>query len=179
MGYPHAMSYTAPFVVKKDHGMMQGNHSALSNSGGASPTPILITTKARPRAHAAIKAAGVACQALPDGATIETGESDYEPDAVVNCGAPMADNATAAPNPTIVVEVLAPETATSDTGAKLVDYFQVPSVAHYVIVHATKRVITHHRRTADGIDTRIIVAGKLVMDPPGITITLEEIYDAG
>jgi Uma2 family endonuclease len=116
---------------------------------------------------------------LPDGATIETGESDYEPDAVVNCGPPMADNATAAPNPTIVVEVLSPGTVASDTGAKLVGYFQVPSVAHYLIVQATKRVITHHRRTADGIDTRIIVAGKIVMDPPGITIMLEEIYDAG
>jgi Uma2 family endonuclease len=127
----------------------------------------------------AIKVAGVACQALPDGATIETGECDYEPDAVVNCGAPMADNAIAAPNPTIVVEVLSPGTASSDTGAKLVGYFQVPSIAHYLIVHATRRVITHHRRTADGIDTRIIVAGKLVMEPPGITITLEDIYDAG
>jgi Uma2 family endonuclease len=127
----------------------------------------------------AIKIAGVACQALPDGAAIETGESDYEPDAVVNCGAQMADDATAAPNPSIVVEVLSPGTASSDTGAKLAGYFQVPSVAHYLIVHPTKRVVTHHRRTADGIDTRIIVAGEIVMDPPGITITLEEIYAAG
>jgi Uma2 family endonuclease len=126
----------------------------------------------------AIRAAGVPCQALPDGATIETGESDYEPDAVVNSGTPMADNATAAPNPVIVVEVLSPGTASLDTGGKLVDYFQVLTVAHYLIVHATKRVITHHRRTSDGIDTRIIVTGKLVMDPPGITVTLEEIYDA-
>jgi Uma2 family endonuclease len=78
----------------------------------------------------------------------------------------------------IVVEVLSPGTAVSDTGGKLVDYFQVPSVAHYLIVHATRRVVTHHRRTSDGIDTRIIVAGKLVLDPPGIAITLEEIYDA-
>jgi Uma2 family endonuclease len=127
----------------------------------------------------AIKTAGVACQALPDGATIETGESDYAPDAVMNCRAPTADNATTAPNPTIIIEVLSPRTVASDTGAKLVDYFQVPSVAHYLIVHATKRVITHHRRTSEGIDTRIVVAGKLVMYPPGITITLEEIYDAG
>ncbi|MGB8839671.1 MAG: Uma2 family endonuclease [Aliidongia sp.] len=128
----------------------------------------------------AIKTAGVACQALPDGATIETGESDYAPDVVMNCRAPMADNATTAPNPTIIIEVLSPRTVASDTGAKLVDYFQVPSIAHYLIVHAiTKWVITHHRRTSEGIDTRIVVAGKLVMDPPGITITLEEIYDAG
>ena len=40
----------------------------------------------------AVAAAGVDCQALPDGATVETGDSDCEPDAVVNCGAPMADD---------------------------------------------------------------------------------------
>ena len=126
----------------------------------------------------AIRAAGAPCQALPDGATVETGDSDYEPDAVVNCGAAMADDAIAAPNPVIVVEVLPPGTAAADTGGKLVGYFQVPSVVHYLIIHATKRVVTHHRRTSEGIDTRIIVAGEVEMTPPGITISLDEIYDA-
>jgi len=126
----------------------------------------------------AIRAAGVPCQALPDGATVETGESDYEPDALVNCGAAMADDAIAAPNPVIIVEVLSPGTAAADTGGKLVGYFQVPSITHYLIVHATKRVVTHHRRTSDGIDTRIIVAGSIEMTPPGVTISLDEIYDA-
>ena len=125
----------------------------------------------------AVRAAGVPCQALPDGATVEIGECDYEPDALVNCGAAMEDDAIAAPNPVIIVEVLSPGTRAVDTGAKLIDYFQVPSVAHYLVVHPTKRVVTHHRRTADGIDTRIIVAGRIEMDPPGITVSLDEIYD--
>jgi Uma2 family endonuclease len=127
----------------------------------------------------AIRTSGVPCQALPDGATIETGDSDYEPDALVNSGTPMADAAATAPNPVIIVEVLSPGTTGADTGAKLVDYFVVPSVVHYLIVHSTKRVIQHHRRTSDGVDTRIIAAGEIVMAPPGITITVEEIYDAG
>ena len=59
----------------------------------------------------AVADAGVPCQALPDGATVETGDSDYEPDALVNCGEPMADDAIAAPNPVIIVEVLSPGTA--------------------------------------------------------------------
>ena len=65
----------------------------------------------------AVAAAGVGCQALPDGATVETGDSDYEPDALVNCGEPMADDAVAAPNPVIIVEVLSPGMASTDTGA--------------------------------------------------------------
>ncbi len=32
---------------------------------------------------------GTFVQGLPDGATVETGDSDYEPDALVNCGEPM------------------------------------------------------------------------------------------
>lgn len=125
----------------------------------------------------AVAAAGVTCQALPDGATVETGESDYEPDALVNFGESMADDAVAAPNPVIVVEVLSPGTASSDTGGKLAGYFQVASVNHYLIVHPIKRVITHHRRTPDGIETRIVVSGSIVMDPPGIEITVDEIYE--
>ena len=128
--------------------------------------------------HRALIVAGVPCQALPDGVTVETGDSDYEPDALVNYGPPMADEAIAAPNPVIVVEVLSPGTTSTDTGGKPADYFRLLSVAHYLIVHPTRRTLIHHRRTADGIDTRIIVNGPIAMDPPGIVITAEEIYGA-
>jgi len=124
----------------------------------------------------AVALAGVNCEALPDGATVETGDSDYEPDALVNCGEPMDDDAVAAPNPLIIVEVLSPGTKSTDTGGKLADYFRVPSVAHYLIVHPTRRIVIHHRRHGAGIDTRIIASGPIALDPPGIVITTEEIY---
>ena len=127
----------------------------------------------------AVAAAGVDCQALPDGATVETGESDYEPDALVNCGTPMADDAVAVPNPVIVVEVLSPGTAATDTGGKLADYFRVPSIAHYLIVHATRRTVTHHRRSGGRIETLVVVDGPIAMEPPGLVITVEEIYGGG
>jgi hypothetical protein len=38
--------------------------------------------------------------------------------------------------------------------------------------------VTHHRRAGDGIDTRIIVNGPIAMTPPGIVVTVEEIYGA-
>jgi Uma2 family endonuclease len=126
----------------------------------------------------AVADAGVPCQAMADGLAVETGDSDYEPDALVNCGPRMADDAVAAANPIIVVEVLSPGTASADTGAKLAGYFQVPSIAHYLIVHPTKRVIIHHRRSGSGIETRILVGGAIDLDPPGLRISVEEIYDA-
>ena len=126
----------------------------------------------------AVTLAGVPCQALPDGATVETGDSDYEPDAVVNCGTPMADDAIAVPHPVIIVAVLSPGTAATDTGGKLADYFRLPSVAHYLIIHPTRRMVTHHRRAGAAIETRIIVNGPITMDPPGIAMTTEDIYGA-
>jgi len=110
---------------------------------------------------------------------VETGDNDYEPDALVNCGPRMAGDTISATNPVIIVEVLSPSTVSTDTGGKLADYFLVPSVAHYLIVHPTKRTVIHHRREASGgIATRILSSGELHLDPPGISMTVEEFYPA-
>lgn len=124
----------------------------------------------------AIVAAGVDCQALPDGAAVPTGNNDFEPDALVNCGSPMGDDEIVAPNPVVVVEVISPSTQTVDLMQKLAGYFQVPSIVHYLIVHPTRRIVVHHRRTADGIATAIIPEGTLALDPPGITVLVDNFY---
>jgi Uma2 family endonuclease len=125
----------------------------------------------------AIKSAGVTCQAAPDGMTVEIDDdTDYEPDALVNCGPPMADNATAAPNPVVVVEVLSPSTERVDTGGKLADYFRVSSIQHYLLVRPQRREVIHHRRMADRIETRIISQGEIDLDPPGIRIAVADLY---
>src|SRR3954452_23695351 len=61
----------------------------------------------------AVRQAGVDCEALADGITIEVdAETAYEPDAVVNCGRKLGPDAIAATNPVVVVEVLSPSTQT-------------------------------------------------------------------
>ena len=125
----------------------------------------------------AIGAAGLTCQAAPDGITVEIDDdTDYEPDALVNCGAPIPDDATAAPNPIVVVEVLSPSTERVDTGGKLADYFRVPSIQHYLLVRPQRREVIHHRRMADRIETRIINQGEIELDPPGIRIAVADLY---
>src|SRR6266567_4141646 len=61
-------------------------------------------------------------------------DTDYEPDAVVNCGERPDPEGFVAPQPVIVVEVLSPSSRSTDAGAKLADYFRVPSVQHYLMV---------------------------------------------
>lgn len=128
----------------------------------------------------AIRAAGLECEALPDGITVEIdADSDFEPDAVFNCGPPLPPEAIAAGNPVIVVEVLSPATQAVDLGDKLAEYFRVPSIHHYRVVRVRRAEVIHHRRGPAGeIVTRVVTAGALVLDPPGITMTLGEIYAA-
>lgn len=124
-----------------------------------------------------ITAKGLPCQAAPDGLTVEIDEdTDYEPDALVNCGPLIPDDAIAAPNPVIVIEVLSPATARLDAGGKLGDYFRLASVQHYLLVRPSPREIIHHRRNGDRIETTVVREGSVQLDPPGISLNLSEIY---
>jgi Uma2 family endonuclease len=126
-----------------------------------------------------ITLAGLQCEAAPDGMTVEVdADTDYEPDALINCGPPMADASTVAPNPVVIVEVLSPKTASVDAGGKLADYFSIPSVQHYLLVRPSRPEIIHHRRVAEKIETLIIREGSVDLTPPGIRLSLAEIYDA-
>jgi len=121
----------------------------------------------------AIEGGNLPCQAYPDGMAVEIDDhSVYEPDALVRCGPPLAPSAVKLSDPIIVVEVLSPSTSARDVGAKLVGYFQLPSLRHYLIVRHENRTIVHHERGDDGvIVTRIVREGPIVLDPPGITLT--------
>jgi len=126
----------------------------------------------------AIRNGGLDCEAFGDGITVEVDEeTDYEPDAVVNCGARLAPDAIAAANPVIVVEVLSPATQSIDSSDKLADYFRVESIQHYLIVRAKRREIIHHARSGPNIISRAINIGSIQMDPPGISIEIAEIYE--
>jgi Uma2 family endonuclease len=126
----------------------------------------------------AVDAAGLPCEALPDGMTVKIDEhTAYEPDALVHCEKALPDDAVIVPAPVLVVEVLSPSTATRDTGAKLADYFRLPGLHHYLIVRTDRPTVIHHRRgDGDLIETRIVTSGAVLLDPPGITLDLAQIY---
>jgi len=128
----------------------------------------------------AIRGRGLPCHALPDGATVRIDDmAAYEPDALVYCGEKLAPEAIEVPNPIIIVEVLSPSTRRVDVSLKLVGYFRLPSVIHYLIVDPALPSILHHARQTNGdILTRIVTVGSITLDPPGIEIALADIYRA-
>ena len=126
----------------------------------------------------AVREAGVPCQVLGDGITVEVGlNTDYEPDALVNCGDLPNLEAVVAPNPVIVVEVVSPSSRASDTGVKLAGYLRVPSIQHYLIVCTASREVIHAARQGDATTARTLRSGLLTLDPPGITVPIEEFFE--
>ena len=101
----------------------------------------------------------------------------FEPDAMVACGPPPPDDALEITDPVIVVEVLSPSTAAIDHGPKLMGYFSLPSVEHYLILDPERRVVIHHKRgQGDIIETRILSEGVVRLDPPGIEASVAEMF---
>ena len=79
----------------------------------------------------------------------------------------------------VIVEVLSPATQAVNLGDELAEYFRVPSIHHYLVVRDRRAEVIHHRRGPAGeIVTRVVTAGALVLDPPGITVMLGEIHAA-
>jgi Uma2 family endonuclease len=119
------------------------------------------------------------CHILPDGVIVRIDDATaYEPDVQVYCGEKLEGTALEVPNPIIVVEVLSPSTQHIDLSVKLAGYFRLPSVAHYLIVDPEQPVILHHSRGAgDTIITRVVTEGRIALDPPGLELSLAEIYE--
>ena len=125
----------------------------------------------------AVRTAEVGCTVLGDGATVQTDEeSVYEPDVTVQCGQPIDLDSTAATHPTILVEVLSPSTRGVDSSKKLLSYFQLSSVEHYLVVEPSKRAVIHHYRSNNSIGTALIHEGSLQLDPPGIELEIADFF---
>jgi Uma2 family endonuclease len=126
----------------------------------------------------AVREAGLtSCQVFGDGMTVQVEDSDFEPDAVLRCGPRLPGASTKVADPLVLVEVLSPDSGTRDRATKLRAYFKLPSVQHYLIVWPEEeRIVRHSRAPNDQVATRVFVSGEIELDPPGITVTVEEFY---
>jgi Uma2 family endonuclease len=109
--------------------------------------------------------------------TIPVEDSDFEPDALLRCGPLLPGASTKVSDPLVLVEVLSPDSGTRDPVTKLRAYFRLPSVRHYLIVWPDEQRIVHHARVPnDRSATQVFGSGDIRLDPPGITVTVEEFY---
>jgi Uma2 family endonuclease len=73
----------------------------------------------------------------------------YYPDVVVACGK-HADESIFIAEPSLIVEVLSPSTASVDRREKFIAYRQIPSLREYLIVGTKRKQIELHRRNDTG-----------------------------
>jgi Uma2 family endonuclease len=124
--------------------------------------------------HDAVRGAGLPCVILIDGVGVKINDKTLRiPDVLVQCGAEPDPEALIVESPLIVVEVVSPSSERDDTETKLVEYFSIASVRHYLVILSEKRVVVHHQRNAGGdIATRIVHDGDIALNPPGITVSV-------
>ncbi|MDX2204907.1 MAG: Uma2 family endonuclease [Hyphomicrobiaceae bacterium] len=122
----------------------------------------------------AVARAGVPCVVFTDGMSLVIdSETVREPDAAVQCSGRVDPNSTQLADPVIVVEVVSPSSERDDTVDKLVEYFSVASIAHYLIVRPDRGLVIHHARVEPGkIATAIVGDGEIRLEPPGLRIAV-------
>jgi Uma2 family endonuclease len=122
----------------------------------------------------AIRSAGLPCLVLIDGVGVVVSNDTLRiPDVLVDCGPEPDPNAMVVEAPLIVVEVSSPSSERDDFNIKLIDYFKIPSIRHYLIVLPEPRYVIHHERNDAGeIATHIAHDGEIQLNPPGIKLAV-------
>lgn len=156
------------------HELVQGEVRAMS---AEQAQHALVKGEVYARLREGVRSGSLPCQVFVDGMAVRVSrDTVYEPDAFVRRGEPVDPKALAVDDPVIVVEVVSPSTSRRDSGAKLADYFALPSVRHYLIVDCDRRVVTHHRRDGGRIETAVVTRGDLALDPPGLTLPVPDLF---
>jgi Uma2 family endonuclease len=122
--------------------------------------------------HDAVRAAGLPCVVLLKGSGIAINDDTVRlPDVVVQRSRQTDLDAMLIEDPLIVVEVASH--ASNPLASKFIEYFSVDSIHHYLISVLKKRAVIHHRRNERGtFDTRIVKDGDIVLDPPGLSVSV-------
>jgi Uma2 family endonuclease len=159
-----------------------GSHTELINGQIVPMSPELVAhNRIKGRVFialsSAVVAAGIHGEVFTDGLTVPIDEhTAYGPDATLRLGAPLPARQRTVPDPVVVVEVLSPSSVHMDTSAKLIGYFKLPSVQHYLVIDPETRSLTHHTRGADGkLSAQTLSSGALRLDRPGITLDVAEL----
>jgi Uma2 family endonuclease len=100
----------------------------------------------------------------------------YYPDVTVDCSGSKENEVT---EPTVIFEVLSPESDRADRVEKLVNYQFIPSLRVYVLVDQFRHALTVFRRGEEeqwAMETPVGAASRLDLPEIGCSLPLAEIY---
>ena len=116
---------------------------------------------------------GSPSDAFANDAAVKTGPNQIRyPDLVVDCDTKL-DGGFVFENPKLVAEILSPSTRSFDLAGKITEYWQIPTIAHVLIVDPDKlRVQLHTRQPGQTPTLRIFADADDSFDIPGMGIVL-------
>lgn len=101
----------------------------------------------------------------------------YYPDVIVDCSGEVLNEVE---KPTVIFEVLSPDTERSDRGDKLVNYQNLPSMRVYILVDQYKAAVTVFRRgEGDAWDMAVLGSINDTLELPeiGCSLSLRAMYE--
>ena len=104
-------------------------------------------------------------------------EAFYYPDGMIIC-VPVPGEALFTDSPSVILEVLSPNTRRNDEVQKLRDYLTIPTLGTYVLAETESPFLTLHRRDSAGFRRETLSGPDAILDLPeaGISIPLSELY---
>jgi Uma2 family endonuclease len=104
-------------------------------------------------------------------------EAFYYPDGMIIC-VPVPGDALFTDSPSVILEVLSPNTRRIDEVQKYRDYISIPTLGTYILAETESPFLTLHRRDGAGFRREVLSGLDAVLDLPeaGITIPLNELY---
>ena len=120
---------------------------------------------------------GTPCRVHGSNLKIRVQGSIRYPDAYVTCG-PIKLDATVAPDPVVIFEILSKATAAKDRGVKNREYAATGSVRRYVMLEQVEIGGTMFERVEDDWIGHILAPGDVIRMPElGIELPLAELFD--
>lgn len=130
----------------------------------------------------AIAKQGLPCTAVLDSAGVRIDDQNSRiPDVSVECGETGEADGIWLNDPVILIEVVSKGSVRRDERDKLIDYFRLPSLVHYLVVYPGEELVVHHRRVAerDDLSTAFVREGDIDLTPPGLTVPIGRFFESG
>ena len=104
-------------------------------------------------------------------------EAFYYPDGMIIC-VPVAGDALFTDSPSVILEVLSPNTRRIDEVQKFRDYITIPTLETYILAETDSPLLTLHRRDGAGFRRESLSGPDAILELPAaaISIPLAELY---
>lgn len=128
---------------------------------------------------------GKSCQSLSRDMRVHIPENTLYtyPDLLIVCGKPILldEHMDTLLNPSVIIEVLSPSTASYDQGKKFHFYRSMQSLVEYILIDSQEVGARVHRKGSDGVwfvsSEAYEIEGSIEIGHIGLTLKMVDIYD--